>query len=161
MDMWSIAAAIYELFTADILFKGRTNNEMLKLMMDLKGPFPKKMVRKGIFASQHFAEDSSLSFMCMETDVVTGEPVKRLIANPEKKRTFLQLLTRAVAKEHKGQKIPKEEMRRVEMLADFLEKCTTMDPAARMTPADAIQHRFIQAVIATATKNTKKAKAAK
>lgn len=55
MDMWSIAATIYELFTADILFKGRTNNEMLKLMMDLKGPFPKKMLRKGMFSSQHFS----------------------------------------------------------------------------------------------------------
>lgn len=55
MDMWSIACTIYELFTADILFKGRNNNEMLKLIMHLKGPLPKKMIRKGLFANQHFA----------------------------------------------------------------------------------------------------------
>lgn len=37
---------LYELFTGKILFPGRTNNEMLKLMMDVKGPFPKKMLKK-------------------------------------------------------------------------------------------------------------------
>jgi serine/threonine-protein kinase PRP4 len=55
MDMWSIACTIYELFTADILFKGRTNNEMLKLIMDLKGPLPKKMIKRGRFSDHHFA----------------------------------------------------------------------------------------------------------
>eukprot|EP00894_Picocystis_sp_ML_P004203 jgi/Pico_ML_1/54720/g593.t1 len=34
------------------LFPGRTNNEMLKYMMDYKGPFPKKLLRRGIFSSQ-------------------------------------------------------------------------------------------------------------
>jgi serine/threonine protein kinase len=55
MDMWSIACTIYELFTAEILFKGRNNNEMLKLIMNLKGPIPKRMIKKGMFSSQHFA----------------------------------------------------------------------------------------------------------
>lgn len=55
MDMWSIACTIYELFTAEILFKGRNNNEMLKLIMDLKGPIPKRMIKKGMFSFQHFA----------------------------------------------------------------------------------------------------------
>jgi hypothetical protein len=32
---------------------------MLKMMMDLKGPIPKRMIRKGLFASQHFASASS------------------------------------------------------------------------------------------------------
>ena len=36
MDMWSVGCVLYELFTGKILFPGRTNNEMLKLMMDVK-----------------------------------------------------------------------------------------------------------------------------
>lgn len=36
MDMWSVGCVLYELFTGKILFPGRTNNEMLKLMMDTK-----------------------------------------------------------------------------------------------------------------------------
>lgn len=37
MDMWSVGCVLYELYTGQILFPGRTNNEMLKLMMDVKG----------------------------------------------------------------------------------------------------------------------------
>ena len=55
MDMWAIACTIYELFAGTILFQGRDNNEMLRLIMDLKGPFPKKMVKKGVFSHLHFA----------------------------------------------------------------------------------------------------------
>ena len=46
MDMWAVGCVVYELFTGKILFNGRTNNEMLKKMMDVKGPFPKKMLKK-------------------------------------------------------------------------------------------------------------------
>ena len=55
MDMWSIACTIFELFSGSILFQGRDNNEMLRLIMELKGPFPKKMIKKGIFSHLHFA----------------------------------------------------------------------------------------------------------
>ena len=43
---------MYELFTGKILFPGKTNNEMLKLIMDVKGPFPKKMLKKGAFTDR-------------------------------------------------------------------------------------------------------------
>ena len=59
MDMWSIACTVYELFTADILFKGRDNNDMLRRIMDLKGAFPKKMLKKGLFTKEHFARARS------------------------------------------------------------------------------------------------------
>lgn len=56
MDMWSIGCVVYELFTGRILFPGKTNNEMLKLMMDAKGPFPKKMVKvRGILGSREWS----------------------------------------------------------------------------------------------------------
>lgn len=45
--MWSIGCVVYELATGRILFPGRSNNEMLKVMMDAKGPFPKKMIKVG------------------------------------------------------------------------------------------------------------------
>ena len=44
---------MYELFTGKILFPGKTNNEMLKLIMDVKGPFPKKMLKKGAFTDRY------------------------------------------------------------------------------------------------------------
>jgi serine/threonine-protein kinase PRP4 len=78
MDIWSIGCVLYELFTGKILFPGKTNNEMLKLMMDVKGPFPKKMLKKAAFADKHFENDPNMSFALMEEDPVTRRPVSAL-----------------------------------------------------------------------------------
>ena len=69
IDLWSVACTIYELYTGKILFPGKTNNEMLKLMMDMKGKMPHKMIRKGTFKEQHF--DENCNFMYVEVDKVT------------------------------------------------------------------------------------------
>ena len=61
MDMWSVGCVLFELFTGKIAFPGKSNNEMLKLMMDLKGPFPKKMLKRGAFVDKHFADDAHSS----------------------------------------------------------------------------------------------------
>ena len=72
MDMWSVGCVLYELYTGKILFPGRSNNEMLKLMMDVQGPFPKKMLRRGAFADRHFdLKDPNCSFYHIEEDPVT------------------------------------------------------------------------------------------
>ncbi len=34
------------MYTGKILFPGRSNNEMLRMHMELKGAFPKKLLRK-------------------------------------------------------------------------------------------------------------------
>lgn len=73
---------------------------------------------------------------------MSGEPVRRLVSNPAKRHTMLQLLTRVAAKEHKGN-IPRDELRKVEALAVFLERATALDPAARLTVAEAMQTKFI------------------
>lgn len=75
MDMWAIGCTIYELFGGEILFPGKSNNQMLALMMDLKGPFPKKMLKKGQFTYQHFENDPNMSFAQQEEDPVTRQVV--------------------------------------------------------------------------------------
>ena len=69
IDMWSAATTIYELYTGKILFPGKTNNEMLKLMMDVKGKMANKQIRKSTFREQHF--DANYNFMYHEVDKVT------------------------------------------------------------------------------------------
>lgn len=82
MDMWAIGCVVYELFTGKILFNGRTNNEMLRRMMDVKGPFPKKMLKKGAFTAKHFDSDPALSFRSYEDDPVTRQPVRDTLRCP-------------------------------------------------------------------------------
>lgn len=48
MDIWSVGCCLFELYIGKVLFPGSTNNDMLRLHMELKGPFPKKMLRKVI-----------------------------------------------------------------------------------------------------------------
>ena len=69
IDLWSTFATIYELYTGKIMFPGKSNNEMLKLMMDFKGKLPNKLIRKGTFREQHF--DASYNFLYHEVDRVT------------------------------------------------------------------------------------------
>lgn len=69
IDMWSAACTIYELYAGRILFSGKSNNQMLKFFMDLKGKFPNKVIRRGAFKEQHF--DSNYNFLYHEIDKVT------------------------------------------------------------------------------------------
>jgi serine/threonine-protein kinase PRP4 len=57
LDMWSVGCCLYELYTGKVLFPGPSNNDMLRLHMELKGPFPKKMLRKVL---HHFQISSYL-----------------------------------------------------------------------------------------------------
>ncbi len=69
IDMWAVACTLFELYSGKIMFPGRSNNEMLKLMMELKGKMPHKMARKGMFKDQHF--DSNFNFLYSEIDKIT------------------------------------------------------------------------------------------
>jgi serine/threonine-protein kinase PRP4 len=86
IDLWSICVCLYELFTGHVMFPGRTNNEMLKLMMAMKGKFPVKMIKnhfksyESLQIQSHFVEnDLQQRFRSMEVDSVTGKPVTRIL----------------------------------------------------------------------------------
>lgn len=69
IDMWSAACTIFELYTGKILFQGKNNNDMLKLMMALKGRFPFRILKKGQFSNKYF--DNNFEFYAQEVDPVT------------------------------------------------------------------------------------------
>ena len=125
---------LYELFTGQILFPGRTNNEMLKYMMDVKGAFPKRMLRKAEFAPPHFdMSEPNLPFWKLEEDPVTRAPLRRVIQNPVMKHDFSSLLA--------GQAPDKKKLAQ---LSDLLERMTVLDPDRRITPKEALRHPFLQ-----------------
>jgi len=137
MDMWAVACVLYELFTGSILFSGRTNNHMLSLFMDLKGPFPKKMLRKGAFRDQHFEGEPGFAFYLLDVDPATGQPIRRVIHSPQAKegmRDRLMGLTGSGGSQRKA----------VVAFADFLDKMLALDPDKRLTVAQALRHEFIQ-----------------
>src|SRR5271154_365311 len=70
LDVWSVGCTLYELYTGKILFPGRSNNQMLLLMMELKGRFNSKMIKKAKFGDVYF--DEMGAFDSVEKDRVTG-----------------------------------------------------------------------------------------
>lgn len=135
IDMWSAACTIYELYTGRIMFSGKSNNQMLKFFMDVKGKVPNKVVRKGAFRDQHF--DVNCNFLYHEIDKVTEREkiVVLSVVNPSR-----DIQSELVA----GQALPPEQLKKVTQLKDLLERALAMDPAKRVTLNTALTHPFIQ-----------------
>ncbi|GKU90347.1 hypothetical protein SLEP1_g4351 [Rubroshorea leprosula] len=130
MDMWSVGCCLYELYTGKVLFPGATNNDMLRLHMELKGPFPKKMLRKGAFTDQHFDQD--LNFHATEEDTVTKKTITRMILNIKPKDIGSIILG-----------YPGEDPKMLANFKDLLEKNFVLDPEKRLTVHQALNHPFI------------------
>ncbi|XP_024463131.2 uncharacterized protein LOC18101498 isoform X2 [Populus trichocarpa] len=130
MDMWSVGCCLYELYSGKVLFPGSTNNDMLRLHMELKGPFPKKMLKKGAFVDQHF--DNDLNFHATEEDPVTKKIMKKIIVN---------IKAKDVGSIISGS--PGEDPKMLANFKDLLEKIFVLDPEKRMTVYQALAHPFI------------------
>ncbi|WOK93148.1 hypothetical protein Cni_G01841 [Canna indica] len=130
MDIWSVGCCLYELYTGKVLFPGPSNNDMLRLQMELKGSFPKKMLRKGAFTDQHFDQD--LNFHATEEDPVTKKPIKRLLLNIKPKDIGVLISS-----------FPGEDPKLLSNFKDLLDRIFVLDPEKRMTVSQALSHPFI------------------
>ncbi|KAI9084931.1 hypothetical protein K1719_033104 [Acacia pycnantha] len=132
LDIWSVGCCLYELYTGKVLFPGHTNNDMLRLHMELKGPFPKKMLRKGAFVDQHFDQD--LNFLATEEDPVTKKAIKRLILNIKPKDIGTIIA---------GSPGEEADRKKLANFKDLLDKIFVLDPEKRLTVSQALGHPFI------------------
>uniref|UniRef100_A0A914H2Q2 non-specific serine/threonine protein kinase n=1 Tax=Globodera rostochiensis TaxID=31243 RepID=A0A914H2Q2_GLORO len=134
IDLWSVAVTLYEVYTGKIMFPGKSNNQMLKFMMDLRGKFPNKVIRKATFKDQHF--DYNCNFLYHETDKVTGKDKVSVLTNIKLLRSFSAELTG-------DQELDRDGFARVEHFRSLLEQMTTLDPSKRIYCSDALKHPFI------------------
>lgn len=65
------------MFTGEFLFAGKDNNEMLKVIMQTKGKFSIKMLKKGVFTNKHF--DSNYNFLERQVDTKTWTTTMKAI----------------------------------------------------------------------------------
>lgn len=136
IDVWSVGCTLFELYTGKILFTGRNNNGMLRSIMECRGKFPHKVLRKGSLTYQYF--DDLLNFHAVEEDKLTGRTVTKMIEI--KTKPVRGLRERLVPK---GKRMDEQERKEVELFADLLDKCLDLRADKRTTPSEALRHPFI------------------
>lgn len=134
IDLWSTGCCLFELYTGKFLFPGGNNNDMLRLHMEYKGHFSRRVLRKGAFRGEHFEEDSN-TFRFYTSDTVTKKDIVQLISYPRATKSLLSALSAAA-----GEDPP----RQVQQLADLLEKIFVLDPGKRISVEQALKHPFIR-----------------
>lgn len=67
VDVWSVGCTLFELFTGKILFPGENNNQMLRLMMELRGRMYPKYYKRGQMWLRHF--DDRDNFVSVTRDL--------------------------------------------------------------------------------------------
>lgn len=70
IDIWSAGVSLFELYTGRVMFPGRSNNEMLKLIMQTKGKIKAKMLKKSQFLDKYFNPQNTNIFMSLEEDPI-------------------------------------------------------------------------------------------
>ncbi|KAK0455259.1 kinase-like domain-containing protein [Desarmillaria tabescens] len=137
LDIWSMGCTLYELYTGKILFPGRSNNQMLLLMMELKGRFNSKMIKKAKFGDVYF--DDMGGFESVERDRVLGTDVVRKVHISKPTRDL-----RARLMPPASVKMKDDESKLLLSFIDLLDKCLALDPSRRITPREALAHPFIR-----------------
>ena len=147
VDLWSASVTLAELFTGSVLFPGKTNNEMLVRFMDCLGPLSHKMAKRHALSysrmglQPHFevgVTGGTYQLRKQNVDRVTGEPVCNLVnvlsAKPECR--LAQVMLRASKGGGSAERVE------VLKLADFLNRCLSLDPTRRLSVREALRHDF-------------------
>ncbi|AFZ80294.1 protein kinase domain containing protein [Theileria equi strain WA] len=142
IDTWSAAVTLYEIATGEILFPGRTNNHMLKLIMEFKGKVPGKMIKSGQFAFQHFNE--KMDFIYVLRDNFTRMDVTQIVQDLRPTRSITESLIEKYSWATNGSGERELMIKKIRQLGDLLEKALVIDPLKRITPDKALEHPFIR-----------------
>jgi len=143
IDVWALGCALFELFTGKILFQGKSNNDMIRLYMEVKGKLPHKMIKSGSLWKQHFNED--LDFRFQDVDKVTRKKKIRTITDWTKPRKIEDMVMQRIGTEKQKSSDPEDILyiKKAKQFADLMDKMTTCDPEKRVSADEALSHPFV------------------
>ncbi|KAF2500570.1 kinase-like protein [Lophium mytilinum] len=156
IDIWAAGCTLFELWTGEILFRGDSNNQMLRAMMEVRGKFPLKQLKKGEKSGRYFNDDESFVSIGkdpMNPGKVTPRPLhsvhlshfiqrvsKTLVFNKPYEKRSLRDMVKAAANGLETQPDAKELI----AFTHLLEKCLDLKWEKRISAADALKHEWFK-----------------
>lgn len=135
LDMWSVACVLFELYTGDILFPGRNNSDMLRVIQDARGAVSGRMLKRAQFRDQYF-DDKGRFMSPAPTDATSRGDAVEFVIVPERPKS--DSIREAVLRAAKGD----DEEDRAVQLVDLLDAMLTIDPGRRIEARDALAMPF-------------------
>ena len=153
IDMWSLATSIAELFLGNVLFRGKSNNDMLYVFMQHLGAFSNRTIRQHMvqlsklptLARQFQTEGANFVFLQQTVDAVTDIPIHKrlpLVATSGTNNKFP--LGTPISNKILRAKSANDARTEVQQFADLLQKCLALDPTRRVALKDALGHEFFR-----------------
>lgn len=153
IDLWSLAVSVAEIFLGDVVFKGRSNNEMLYEFMQHLGPFSNRIIRQHLVQYQKYpdvvqqfqaSEGAYYVFLQQTVDAVSGNAVHKILSlHPTTDEQKFPLATPLKQRLLKA-KSSSDSKKIVLQFADLLQKCLVLDPTKRIPLKEALRHEFFQ-----------------
>jgi serine/threonine-protein kinase PRP4 len=141
VDLWSVAVTLFELASGKILFTGRSNNAMLRQMLEVCGPYSRKLSTTGAFSAKHFSSDGD--FIFKDPSTIIGQEVMPMKRFSQPGRHISSMLDK-VLKEPPPNSDPKTQEKLLPKLADLVSKCLVWDAEERVIPETALEHAFFK-----------------
>ncbi len=108
---------------------------MIKLILQIRGPISKKLIKKGQYSKDFFNEKGE--FLSIENDPITKKDyIKEMELSQPTKDLYLMLKSANFNEDEKA----------LSLFKDFLEKCLSVDPLKRWDARKALCHPFLAIV---------------
>jgi serine/threonine-protein kinase PRP4 len=145
VDMWAVGCTVYELWTGKILFTGRSNNQMIKSFMDCLGWPSEKLLKKGLAVNvlENFELGPPLKFISREVDQNNKLSVRKIEQQKKIPRDMKTRVHDAARNIVNGGPTTAE----LNDLTDLLNATLHMNVEKRITPKEALVHKFFTANI--------------